>query len=98
MTIPERVHKIQQIIADTAKHCGRATKDIQLLAVSKGQSIRAIQVAFAAGISDFGENYLQEAQLKIHALQALPICWHFIGPIQSNKAKNIAQNFSWVHS
>jgi PLP dependent protein len=98
MTITDRVHKVQQLIAKTANACQRSPKDIQLLAVSKGQPASAIQAAFAAGISDFGESYLQEAQKKIATLQALPLCWHFIGPIQSNKTRSIAEDFSWVHS
>lgn len=98
MTIVERVKQIQQTIVDTAKRYQRAPNDIQLLAASKGHSVQAIQEAFNAGVDNFGENYLQEAQIKIRALCSLPICWHFIGPIQRNKTKGIAQNFSWVHS
>ena len=70
----------------------------QLLAVSKKHDQHAIQEAFNAGLRHFGESTWQEARDKIHALEALPICWHFIGPIQRNKAKHIAKNFSWVHS
>lgn len=98
MTIADRIQHIQQLILETARSCQRSPQDIQLLAVSKGHSAEAIRTAFAAGLGNFGENYLQEAQLKIHALQDLPLCWHFIGPIQSNKTEGIAQNFSWVHS
>lgn len=98
MTIAKQVHTIQQIIIDAAKSCQRSPEDIQLLAVSKGQPVEAIQAAFEAGLCNFGENYLQEAQIKIQALKALPLCWHFIGPIQSNKTQALAQNFSWVHS
>ncbi len=68
------------------------------MAVSKGQSCLSIEQVYAAGISEFGENYLQEALAKIQTLKHLKLCWHFIGPIQSNKAPDIAQNFSWVHS
>lgn len=69
-----------------------------LLAVSKKQSEQSIRTAFAAGLRDFGENYLQEAEAKISALQDLAICWHFIGPVQSNKTRPIASLFDWVHS
>lgn len=82
--------------AETTSH--RAKGSVKLLAVSKGQSCQKIEQAYAAGLRDFGENYLQEAIAKIETLHALPLCWHFIGPIQSNKAKSIAQHFSWVHS
>jgi pyridoxal phosphate enzyme (YggS family) len=70
----------------------------QLLAVSKKQSISDIRKAFEAGQRHFGENYLQEALEKIHTLKDLAIEWHFIGPIQSNKCKAIAENFHWVQS
>ncbi|ARG96719.1 YggS family pyridoxal phosphate-dependent enzyme [Legionella micdadei] len=98
MTIAERVAQIQQLIAATAESCQRSPKEIQLLAVSKGQPAHVIEEAVAAGVYHIGENYLQEAKAKIHALKHLPICWHFIGPIQSNKTQDIAQGFSWVHS
>ncbi len=68
------------------------------MAVSKGQPSSAIEQVYASGIQHFGESYWQEAQEKISALQALPIVWHFIGPLQSNKAKSIAAHFDWVHS
>jgi hypothetical protein len=76
----------------------RTPGSTHLLAVSKKHPISAIQAAFDAGLRDFGESSWQEARDKIRALEALPICWHFIGPIQSNKAKSIATNFNWVHS
>ncbi len=69
-----------------------------LMAVSKTRSAADIQLAVGAGIRDIGENYLQEALSKQEALQDLDICWHFIGPIQSNKTRTIAEHFSWVHS
>lgn len=98
MTIAEHIHNIKQKISQTAEACQRSPAAIKLLAVSKGQPVSAIRKAFAAGVTDFGENYWQEAQAKMHVLSDLPINWHFIGPIQSNKAEHIAQNFSWVHS
>lgn len=98
MTISDRVQHIQQLITNTAKSCQRSPQAIQLLAVSKGQPATAIREAFAAGLTRFGENYLQEAQKKMKTLSDLAISWHFIGPIQGNKTQAIAQNFSWVHS
>lgn len=72
---------------------------VTLLAVSKTKPVSAIEKAYIAGQRDFGENYLQEAITKIEQLSHLPeLCWHFIGPIQSNKTKQIAKNFAWVHS
>ncbi|KTD23735.1 pyridoxal-5'-phosphate dependent enzyme family [Legionella lansingensis] len=97
-TITQRVKELQDFIAATAKYYQRPPQEIHLLAVSKGHSVAAIQEAYNAGLRDFGENHYQEALAKMQALQDLSICWHFIGPIQSNKAKGIAQHFSWVHS
>lgn len=72
---------------------------VTLLAVSKTKPVEAIEQAYQAGQRDFGENYVQEAIEKITKLSNLPnICWHYIGPIQSNKTKQIAQHFNWVHS
>lgn len=76
----------------------RKRSTISLLAVSKKQSVEAIQAAVAAGLIDFGENYLQEAEQKIQQLQALNLSWHYIGGIQSNKTQTIARLFNWVHS
>jgi len=76
----------------------RDPADVGLLAVSKTQPAAAIREAFAAGLRDFGENYLQEALDKQAALADLALTWHFIGPIQSNKTKPIAEHFAWVHS
>ena len=69
-----------------------------LLAASKGQSSENLRIARAAGVQNFGESYLQEALEKITALNDPSICWHFIGPIQSNKTRDIAKHFSWAHS
>ncbi len=98
LNIAENIHQIQQKIADYATKYGRRPEDIQLLAVSKTKPISDIQQAYDAGIKDFGESYLQEALEKISALKQTDINWHFIGGIQSNKTRDIANNFSWVHS
>jgi hypothetical protein len=76
----------------------RISQDIQVLAVSKNHPPEAIRAAFRCGLRQFGESYLQEALAKMAALQDLPLTWHFIGPIQSNKARAIAEHFDWVHS
>jgi pyridoxal phosphate enzyme (YggS family) len=70
---------------------------IEIIAVSKKQTLVAIRQVFNSGINQFAESYVQEALVKIQALADLPICWHFIGRIQSNKAADIAKNFSWAH-
>ena len=81
--------------------CKLVAKDpstIRLIGVTKTQSADTIRQAYNAGITDIGENYLQEALTKMDALRDLDIGWHFIGSIQSNKTRLIAENFEWVHS
>jgi len=77
---------------------GRLQNSVRLLAVSKKKSADQILEAVSSGISHFGENYVQEAVEKIQILKAYKLTWHYIGPIQSNKAARIAQNFDWVQS
>ncbi|MBJ9977329.1 YggS family pyridoxal phosphate-dependent enzyme [Pseudomonas sp. S75] len=97
-TLADNLHAIRTRI-DTAAHaCGRQADSVQLLAVSKTKPAEAIAELHGAGVRDFGENYLQEALAKQGQLSALPLIWHFIGPIQSNKTKAIAEHFDWVHS
>lgn len=86
-----------KIAAYALKHA-RNPQSIALLAASKGQSVANIQLAINAGQRLFGENYVQEALPKILALASESIEWHFIGPIQQNKTRKIAENFDWVHS
>jgi len=88
-------HQIQRI----TKNVNRNPDEITLLAVSKGQPAEAIQNAYEQGQRHFGENYIQEALEKQQQLSDLTnIIWHFIGPIQSNKTRKVAENFDWVHS
>lgn len=76
----------------------RDRKDVLLLAVSKTRNAESIRQVAETGIKSFGENYLQEALAKIAGLQSLDLDWHFIGPIQSNKTRQISENFAWAHS
>jgi hypothetical protein len=96
--LQDNIAKLLQRLRLEAQKSQRISEDIQLLAVSKSQPVEAIRAAFQCGLRQFGESYLQEALEKIAALQDLPLCWHFIGPIQSNKARAIAEHFDWVHS
>lgn len=89
---------IQQRITLACQLCHRDADSVQLLAVSKTKPAIELRAAYAAGQRDFGENYLQEALDKQQQLQDLDIIWHFIGPIQSNKTRAIAEHFTWVHS
>lgn len=93
-----KLDKVRASIAEASQNAGRAADEVRLLAVSKLQPEDKIRALFAAGQHDFGENYLQEALQKQHLLDDLDICWHFIGPLQSNKTREVAQNFSWVQS
>ncbi len=97
-TIAENIAKVRARIDATAAACGRTPEAIGLLAVSKTKPAAAVREAHAAGVVDFGENYLQEALAKQLELADLALTWHFIGPIQSNKTKPIAEHFDWVHS
>lgn len=96
-TIASNLQAVRAAIAAAAEACGRAPQDIGLLAVSKTFPAGAVREAYAAGQRRFGENYVQEGIDKIAALRDLQIEWHFIGPIQSNKTRPIAEHFDWVH-
>ena len=97
-TIASRLHAVHARIAKVAQSLHRQPDEITLLAASKTNPAERVREAWLAGQTIFGENYLQEALAKMQALADVPIEWHFIGPIQSNKTKRIAENFSWVHS
>ncbi|MCQ2045789.1 MULTISPECIES: YggS family pyridoxal phosphate-dependent enzyme [Stutzerimonas stutzeri subgroup] len=97
-TIEKNIAKVAARIREAAQAVGRDPASVGLLAVSKTQPAAAIREAAETGMRDFGENYLQEALDKQAELSELPLTWHFIGPIQSNKTKSIAEHFDWVHS
>ncbi|MFJ2711579.1 MULTISPECIES: YggS family pyridoxal phosphate-dependent enzyme [unclassified Pseudomonas] len=97
-TIADNIQLVGSRIRAAAQAAGRDENSIQLLAVSKTKPAEALREAHAAGLRDFGENYLQEALSKQLELADLPLIWHFIGPIQSNKTRAIAEHFDWVHS
>lgn len=97
-TIAGNIARVEARIRAAALAVQRDVTSIHLLAVSKTKPAGALREAHAAGIRDFGENYLQEARAKQLELADLPLCWHFIGPIQSNKTRDIAEHFAWVHS
>ena len=97
-TIAGNIAQVEARIRAAAEAVQRDVTSIHLLAVSKTKPAAALREAYAAGIRDFGENYLQEARAKQVELTDLPLSWHFIGPIQSNKTRAIAENFAWVHS
>ncbi len=97
-TFCDRLQRIRARIAETAILFGRAPEEIRLLAVSKTHPVERLREAIDCGQRAFGENYVQEMAEKARALADLEVEWHFIGPIQSNKTRLIAELSGWVHS
>ena len=96
--LQKRMKQLRAKIDQAAKKASRSPDEIKILAISKGQDSSSIKNLFELGQIRFGENYLQEALTKQEQLRDLDIEWHFVGSIQSNKTKEIAKNFSYVHS
>jgi pyridoxal phosphate enzyme (YggS family) len=92
------VNHVRSRIRQAALAAGRDPAAVTLVAVTKAQSAETVRLAATAGVTDFGENYLQEALAKMDRLADLTLRWHFIGGIQSNKTRAIAERFDWVHS
>ena len=97
-TVSDNLQKVRKRIELASAAAGRASDAVKLLAVSKTMPAQAVRDAHAAGQLAFGENYIQEGVDKIASLADLPLEWHCIGPIQSNKSKWVAENFAWAHS
>lgn len=97
-TIKNNISAIEARLQEAASGAGRTVSEILLLAVSKTRTSAQIDEAVAVGINSFGENYLQEAIEKINAFPDAKLDWHFIGPLQSNKTRLVAENFAWIHS
>ena len=93
-----RIERVKKRIKDTAEACKRSMASIRLVAVSKTMPAEVVRDAIEAGILDLGENYIQEAKEKINTLAAYPVIWHFIGHLQSNKAKYAVRLFDLIHS
>ncbi len=96
--IAQQLDAVRGRIQRACAGAGRAAADVRLLAVSKTFGADAVRAAAAAGQRDFGENYLQEALAKQSALGDLDLVWHFLGPLQSNKTRAVAEHFHWAHS
>src|SRR5580693_5321642 len=92
------VNHVRSRIRTAATAAGRNPESVTLVAVTKGKTAESVRLAATAGVTDFGENYLQEALAKMDQLGGLELQWHYIGQIQSNKTRAIAQRFAWVHS
>lgn len=97
-TLRDNIEKVRVRITKAALDAGRDPSSIELIAVSKTKPTRLIEQAYEAGLRQFGENYVNEAVEKIQACRHLSIGWHFIGPLQSNKTRSVAEHFDWVHS
>jgi len=96
--LPAVLREVRGRIARAAAAAGRNAQSVTLLAVGKGQPVELLAAAADCGVTDFGENYLQEALAKVAALQNRALTWHFIGRIQANKTRPIADTFTWVHT
>ena len=92
------VNHVRSRIRTAATAAGRNPESVTLVAVTKGKTAESVRLAATAGVTDFGENYLQEALAKMDQLADLKLKWHFIGGIQSNKTRAIAERFDWVQS
>jgi PLP dependent protein len=95
--LSERLRAVRDRLAAAAASAGRNADSVTLLAVSKGQPAELIRAAAAAGVTDVGESYLAEALGKMEGLGDLPLTWHFIGRLQANKTRHVAERFAWVH-
>lgn len=96
-SIANNISEIKTLLKEFRNNSGRNEEAVKLLAVSKGQSVEKMAIAWNSGIRCFGENYLQEALAKMRDIKFQPE-WHFIGPVQANKTRDIAAHFSWVHT
>jgi PLP dependent protein len=96
--IPANLRKVESEIALAAEAACRTVESITVIAVSKGHEAQSLRAAAACGVRHFGESYVQEAVPKMRSLGDLPLTWHFIGRLQANKSRLIAESFDWVHA
>jgi PLP dependent protein len=96
--LPERLLEVRRRMAGAAARAGRSAHSVTLLGITKGQPAAVVRAGADLGLDDFGESYLQEALEKLDALQDRALTWHFVGRIQANKTRPIAERFSWVHA
>lgn len=96
--VAQRLVRVSSRVLAALQDAGRGADEVLILAVSKRQPVHAIKAAFQAGQAHFGENYVQEARTKIAALESRPLVWHFIGQLQANKTREVAERFRWVHT
>ncbi|HXO63349.1 MAG TPA: YggS family pyridoxal phosphate-dependent enzyme [Steroidobacteraceae bacterium] len=96
--LSEHIRAVRARMTRAAVQAGRSAQSVTLLAVSKAQPAPMVRAAASCGLGDFGESYLQEALEKLAALRDLPLTWHFVGRLQSNKTGPVAESFAWVHA
>ncbi len=96
--ITDHLAEIRERVANALERAGRPSNDAMIVAVSKQQSVEAIRAAAGAGLAHFGESYAQEAATKQDMLEDSGLTWHFVGKIQGNKTRVVAERFDWVHS
>ncbi len=95
--LPRRLQAVRERIAAAADRANRSVSEITLLAVTKAQPVDTLRAVADLQVRDFGESYLNEAMTKLDALATLPLTWHFVGRLQANKTRSIAEHFHWVH-
>jgi hypothetical protein len=95
--LPDRVQEVRERVATAVASAGRSVDSVTLLAVGKGQPAATLRAAAVLGLTQFGESYVQEGLAKMAQLRDLPLTWHFIGRLQANKTRPVAESFSWVH-
>src|SRR5690348_2404061 len=98
VSVADRIEAVKLRVRSACARAGRKSEDVHVLAVSKFQSLHQVRNAFDEGLRDFAENYVQEAFKKQEQLENLPVRWHFIGRIQSNKIKSLIGKFAAIHS
>jgi pyridoxal phosphate enzyme (YggS family) len=96
--ITDHLAQIVERVARATTQSGRAPESVTIVAISKRQTATAIMNAYRAGLTHFGESYVQEALPKMESLSSLPLTWHFVGKLQANKTRQIAERFAWVHT
>ncbi|MDY6825520.1 MAG: YggS family pyridoxal phosphate-dependent enzyme [Thermodesulfobacteriota bacterium] len=94
----DTIESLRERMQDAAVRCGRDASAIRLIGVSKTKPVETVERGIRAGLADIGENYVQEARDKIAGLAAYDVTWHFIGHLQSNKAKHAVPLFEWIHT
>ena len=97
-SLTDNIAKVRSRISAAVTAAERDPASVELIAVSKTKPASLIEQACAVGLRHFGENYVSEALEKIEVCEHLSICWHFIGPLQSNKTRAVAEHFDWIHS